>query len=437
MYNIKKLLYLYVIVIAIVFIIACGGSNEVEVEQGDPVIEDSTIKNDTPVGLSSFAIGLSKFPIEDYKKVSKLVKKVATNELFIFPEEEGNGKERNVFQIENLINELVSGGYYVFHEIHVFNGPGLRKSTDRWSNAVTGRKINDKEFERLLNSDSTFRSAIKNKLRQVVDHAKNLQSIGAEVVISPELECNISNASFLTYIEFLNQLGWSNSNIVKNCMGGSRLPGIRYEVHPRSLAELQRKNLQTGDIWNNDGVDVAQISNAEIKKMINYANKKGIISYIWYSKLQGLKWVGPDPTAMVAIGEHRNRKYTLNDLIGATEILSSLGEVSTTIGIGTDTPFTFSKFLWKPKAESSYNPGGLIIHNDSCNAKAIVNGVELKDYGPGNGRCGTYRHAKTGCAWGNNVKVEIFDILTGKPYYAEDKPYIIIPNGCSRVERYN
>ncbi len=91
-------------------------------------------------------------------------------------------------------------------------------------------------------------------------------------------------------------------------------------------------------------------------------------------------------------------------------------------------------FLWKPAAESSYNPGGLAIHADPCNATVFVNGTALPDYGPGNGRCNTSRSSKPGCAFGNGVKVEIFDNDTGLPYTHNGEPFITVPRGCSRFE---
>lgn len=92
------------------------------------------------------------------------------------------------------------------------------------------------------------------------------------------------------------------------------------------------------------------------------------------------------------------------------------------------------EFLWKPKAESAYNKGSLVIHVDACNAIVFVDGEALEDYGPGNGRCNTSRAFKPGCAYGTNVKVEVFDIRTKRPYTHNGKPYVVVPNGCNRFE---
>lgn len=91
-------------------------------------------------------------------------------------------------------------------------------------------------------------------------------------------------------------------------------------------------------------------------------------------------------------------------------------------------------FLWKPKAESDYNKGSLVIHASPCNATVAVNGERLLDFGPGNGRCNTSRAFKPGCAFGNDVKVEIFDNASGLPYSHEGQPFIIVPRGCDRFE---
>lgn len=100
---------------------------------------------------------------------------------------------------------------------------------------------------------------------------------------------------------------------------------------------------------------------------------------------------------------------------------------STTAGEVTD-------FLWKPSAESSYNPGGLIIHVSPCNIRVVVNGETLPDYGPGNGRCITARSQKPGCSYGRNVHVDLLDIDTGLPYTHAGQSFVTVPNGCSRFE---
>lgn len=91
-------------------------------------------------------------------------------------------------------------------------------------------------------------------------------------------------------------------------------------------------------------------------------------------------------------------------------------------------------FLWKPKAESAYNHGSLVIHAGPCNATVRVNGEALLDFGPANGRCNTSRAFKPGCAFGNNVTVEVIDNDSGLPYTHDGQPFIIVPRGCDRFE---
>ncbi len=97
---------------------------------------------------------------------------------------------------------------------------------------------------------------------------------------------------------------------------------------------------------------------------------------------------------------------------------------------------SITDFLWKPRAESNYNKGLLVIHASPCNLDVVVNGEQLRDYGPGNGRCVTARSTtRSGCGYGSNVKVEIFDSTTGLPYlFPDGNPHYIIPSGCNRTE---
>jgi len=91
-------------------------------------------------------------------------------------------------------------------------------------------------------------------------------------------------------------------------------------------------------------------------------------------------------------------------------------------------------FLWKPRAESSYNQGSPVIHANPCDATVYVNGQALMDFGEGNGRCNTSRMFSSCGSYGSNVKVEIFDNKSGLPYFNGNDPFVIVPNGCSRYE---
>ena len=91
-------------------------------------------------------------------------------------------------------------------------------------------------------------------------------------------------------------------------------------------------------------------------------------------------------------------------------------------------------FLWKPSSDGGYNPGKLSILVDACNVTVLANGESIPDFGSGNGRCTTARSQRTGCSYGQNVRVEVIDNSSGLPYYHNGEPFVIVPNGCSRFE---
>lgn len=91
-------------------------------------------------------------------------------------------------------------------------------------------------------------------------------------------------------------------------------------------------------------------------------------------------------------------------------------------------------FLWKPEADSVFNPGKPVIHVNPCNATVYVNGQALEDYGPGNGRCNTSRMFSSCGSYGTNIKVEVRDNETGLPYLHNGQTFVTVPNGCRRFE---
>ncbi len=103
---------------------------------------------------------------------------------------------------------------------------------------------------------------------------------------------------------------------------------------------------------------------------------------------------------------------------------SALAETNATMGgVG-------CQFLWKPVADKD---GNLVIHAMPCNTRVVVNGQELQDAGPGNGRCTTARGNKPGCAYGQ-ATVQVFDRDSGLPYEFADGSTKLVVNGCNRVE---
>ena len=93
-------------------------------------------------------------------------------------------------------------------------------------------------------------------------------------------------------------------------------------------------------------------------------------------------------------------------------------------------------FLWKPEADGGYNTGLLVVLVNPCDVKVLVNGEELIDFGPGNGRCTTARSVtKSGCDYGLNVQVQVLDRATGAPYlFPGGLDTFIVANGCNRTE---
>ncbi len=89
------------------------------------------------------------------------------------------------------------------------------------------------------------------------------------------------------------------------------------------------------------------------------------------------------------------------------------------------------RFLWKPVAERD---GNLVVLVGAFQADVVVNGQKLVDFGPSNGFGTTARGNKPGCAYGNNVKVEAFNSVTGQPYSIKGETSYTVANGCQRVQ---
>lgn len=123
----------------------------------------------------------------------------------------------------------------------------------------------------------------------------------------------------------------------------------------------------------------------------------------------------------------------VSSLTSCYTALSDPGSVSAP-GAGSAEKKQIGDFLWKPHSESAYNPGGLSILLNPCNARVVVNSQELVDYPSGNGRCVTVRSGSSGCSFGSNIKVEVFDRTSGAPIYFGDSPSLTIGNGCDRTE---
>lgn len=91
-------------------------------------------------------------------------------------------------------------------------------------------------------------------------------------------------------------------------------------------------------------------------------------------------------------------------------------------------------FLWKPVSEST---GNLVVLLNVKDAVVKVKGAvseQLVNTGPSNGRGTTARASRSGCAFGKNIKVEVFDRNGQRILVKDGSKSISIQNGCDRVE---
>ena len=86
------------------------------------------------------------------------------------------------------------------------------------------------------------------------------------------------------------------------------------------------------------------------------------------------------------------------------------------------------RLLWKPVSDSD---GRLAIHTGPSGTSVIVNGETGTNKGGGNGYGSLARFSKTGCGYGANVRVQVFN-SKGAAYTFNGSTTITIPNGCSR-----
>lgn len=288
-------------------------------------------ENLTPVGVSTFALGVPDFPRYDTPKsmgietVAKSVRIIATNQLWDFPEQQD---PELVYQfIEKLRNE----GFEIYHQIHILNGAGARKRRSRVINSFFNNKpTSAKTFSKELLKNQSLRDKVTNVFSEVVVFSKRLEELGVEVVISPELEDNHKQASFKVLLGCLSLAGWTTNGNLRTdrvsrstVMAGERVKSkyVRTELHSPSVTNLLkgRYNLRPGDIINLDGKSLRfdkkskkyYYSSSEVKKIIQYCESKRIIFYIWYAPLQGFKdykYGG----GRVYYGSYFNRNYVLS-----------------------------------------------------------------------------------------------------------------------------
>ena len=339
------------IAFVVAFIVACGSGGGSSSDGGSdspdaPVsrIKNPILENPSPLGISTFAIGVDgKFPIEDAQQTPEglgvttvvgVVRNVATNELFDFPEHPGTRD-----QVKAHLKKLVDTGHIVTHEIHVLNGPGMRKDGDWKVNAVFGYNVSDETFVKELPRNPAAQNGVRAIFNDAVAYARQLEALGVQVLICPELEDNHDAAterdrsgnltSYGWLISFLTDAGWARESIVRNGLGGGHIhaiPNIRYEVHHGS-PNTALTGLQAGDIFNMDGVSFTFGDEAsksclytedQVRQLRDNALNKGVIFFIWHSELQGLYYNG---CSYAAIPSRDNRNYNLKKPIRQASIL--------------------------------------------------------------------------------------------------------------------
>lgn len=315
----------------------------------DTKIKNAVLENTTPIGISSFAMGVpNKFPFDDAQQtpegigfgaVSKVVRHIATNELYTFPE------RTNPAQVEMYLKNLVDAGHQVTHEIHILNGPAMRKSTDYFINDFYHSSIDDKTFVRDLNTNQALQDHVRNLFAEVVAHARVLEASGVEVLICPELEDNhpddveMKNGKLTSIgllISFLTDLGWDRTRIVRNGGRLHAIADIRYESHNQSGSVAQ---LRPGDIYNNDGKDYSydtqpqvgcKYSESDMRAIRDAGQNSGVIVFIWSAELQGLNYNSQCNGS--AVPSLRNRNYIFEEPVRLASILLGIKPEEVNVG---------------------------------------------------------------------------------------------------------
>lgn len=318
-----------------ILLVGCGDGtmDGLQDPQFNNVIKNTIKENTIPVGLSSFAMGVvGKFPLEDtqtpegvgYKSVARVVRHIATNELYTFPE------TSNELQVEETIKFFLDNGHAVTHEIFILNGPSMRKCRDPWINGVLGKKVCDEEFVRSLQHDPMTRAAVQSLFNKVVVYAKRLEALGATVLICPELEDNQTHSTFKILLEFLNKAGWRDSSkIVRNGGSPGEFGNVRFETHDDTAIS----KLRPGDIVNNDGnsfvfydekPNSGEIPENRIRYMLEHAESLGVIAFLWNTRLQGN--VQASPGNFIPYPSYTDRTYVLKRPAAQAAILLGINE---------------------------------------------------------------------------------------------------------------
>jgi|GEM_PF-4926109 len=93
-----------------------------------------------------------------------------------------------------------------------------------------------------------------------------------------------------------------------------------------------------------------------------------------------------------------------------------------------------SWFLWKPASERD---GKLVVLVNPEDVRVEVSGnvaETLKDFGPSNERGTTARSNRSGCDFGNNIRIDFFDSRGARVKLYDGRTHMTISRGCDRVE---
>lgn len=306
-------------------LIACGSGGSSDTNDTSPSTDNtSTINNDIPVGISSFALGVPSFPRDEFLSVIKSIQNNATNQLWFFPETPDNSLVLSA--LENLIND----GHKVRHQIYIFNGPAVRRKRDVFWNKVLNKSASESDVRSALKNNQQAISEVKLVYGEVISFATTLKNIGVDVVICPELEDNQTDETYKILHDLLIESGWNNSKIVRSGVENGRYQGVAKEVHPRDMRALKNSNLAAGDVINQDGTsfvvtkgDARSFDYAETLDSILYAKAIGVIFYIWPAGLQGFKNFDPDVNPSEYNGSYSKRSYLLQNKTELIKLLQS------------------------------------------------------------------------------------------------------------------
>jgi hypothetical protein len=202
----------------------------------------------------------------------------------------------------------------------------MRKSRDQWINGIVGRNVSDSEFVSMLQSNATVRAAVQSLFNEVVVYANDLEGLGVDVLICPELEDNETHSTFNILLGMLSTAGWTDSTkIVRNGGTPGEFSGLRYEAH--SLYALG--NLRPGDILNGDGntfyfsnqsnPGTGAYSEDQERSSLSLAQAKGVIFFLWSAHLQGNVQISPGNAS--AYPSYSDRHYVLDNPVGMSAIL--------------------------------------------------------------------------------------------------------------------